>query len=281
MNIRYETPTIEPLNREYEKAHHAILNNPYWFSNKSKLLKQTFSVENTKTRSRIVIDILGRAANSTSPFADQYPALIDKLSGCGIIRCGSSACLNCLRAFQQAKTVAHRALISEVAQMYPQKLVYLVTIIPREHHYRRNTFHEFDDNAFKRLLGAPLNSFPIPFVGSIDFSVEVCGDAKYIQPHFHLIMHASDCDELRERLKWHFPPLGKYEYPVDLKQMKDLDVVPYVHKEIKINHLLRNSRRHLPELLLTLDRIKPLDLMITHHLVLSAQEDGFTFEIAI
>lgn len=158
--------------------------------------------------------------------------------------------------------------------------MYLVTIIPREHAYRRNTFHEFDAEAFKRLLRAPLNSFLIPFVGGIDFSVEFRKSVKYIQPHFHLIMHVGDGDNLREHLKWHFPPRGKYEYPVDSKEMRNLDVVPYIHKAVKINHLLRNGRRYLPELLLTLDRIKPLDLVVMHGVVLSAQQGGFKFKIA-
>lgn len=251
MDIRIDALTTEARIDEYENAHHAVLNNPYWFSDKPKLLDQAFSANNTKTRSRVMIDILRRAANCKTAFANQCSALADKLSDCGNIRCGSLACLNCLRAFQQAKTVAHRALIAGVAKMYAQKLVYHVTIIPREHGYPRNTFHEFDAQAFKRLLGAPLSSFQIPFVGSSDFSVQLCETVKYIQPHFHLIMHTGDRDELRERLKWHFPPLGKYEYPVDVKETVDLEVVPYIHKAIKVNHLLRNGRRDLPELLLS------------------------------
>ena len=183
--------------------------------------------------------------------------------------------------FSAGQDDTHQAVIYEVTKLYPQKLVYLVTIIPREQNYRRNTLHEFNAEAFKRLLRAPLNSFPIPFVGSIDFSVQLGENAKYIQPHFHLIMHAGDYDELRERLKWHFPPLGKYEYPVDLEQMHDLNVVPYIHKAIKINDLLRNGRRFLPELLVALDFIKPLDLMVTHGLVLSAQDGGLKLDIAL
>jgi hypothetical protein len=60
----------------------------------------------------------------------------------------------------------------------------------------------------------------------------------------------------------------------------DLDFLPYVHKVIKIKNLLRTGRIHLPELLLLLDKINPLDLMVTQGLVLSAQVDGFNFELA-
>src|ERR1035441_10551195 len=63
-------------------------------------------------------------------------------------------------------------------------------------------------------------------------------------PPDHAYWH---CDELRDRLKWHFPPLGKHECPVDLKQIDDLAVVPYIHKVMKVNYLLRNGRQYLPE----------------------------------
>jgi hypothetical protein len=49
-------------------------------------------------------------------------------------------------------------------------------------------------------------------------------------------------------------------------------------KAIKIKDLLRNGRRHLPELLLALDRIKPLDLMTRHGLELIPQNSGFKFD---
>lgn len=121
MNIRCDAPTIKSGVDEHEQTHQEVLNNPYWFSDKPQLLDQTFSANNTKTRSRLMIDILRRAANCKTAFADQYSVLADKLSDCGNIRCGSAACLKCLRAFQQAKTIAHRTLISEVAQMQRKK----------------------------------------------------------------------------------------------------------------------------------------------------------------
>ena len=77
-----------------------------------------------------------------------------------------------------------------------------------------------------------------------------------------------------------FPPINKHDYPVDVREAFDLDFLPYIHKVIKIKDLLRTGRNHLPELLLTLDQINPLELMVTQGLVLSAQDDGFKFELA-
>lgn len=279
MNIHNDVPTIKCHINEHEKAHHEVLNNPYWFSDKPQLLSETFSAEKTKTRSRKVLDILRRAEESQTWLSDELSALVDKLAECDSRRCGSSACFNCLRAFQQAKTAAHQTVISEIAKMYPKTLVYLVTIIPLEQNYLHNTFHEFDAEAFKGLLDKVFNSGCAPFAGSVDFSLEASARWKYIQPHFHLIIHTSEPELLREYLKWYFPSLSKYEYPVDVTDVVDFQVVPYVHKVLKANSLLRNGRRFLPELLVARDRIKPLDLLVTHGLVLSAHDDGFKFEI--
>ena len=71
-----------------------------------------------------------------------------------------------------------------------------------------------------------------------------------------------------------------YDYPVDVKEAVDLNFLPYIHKVIKINDLLRTGRTHLPELLLALDQINPLDLLVYQGLVLSAQDGGFNFELS-
>ena len=96
-------------------------------------------------------------------------------------------------------------------------------------------------------------------MGSIDFSLEQSPIGKYWQPHWHLALHTHDPELLRENLMALFPP---------------------VHKIIKIE-LLRTGRTHLPELLLALDRINPLDPMVFHGLVLSVQDNGFNFEITV
>jgi hypothetical protein len=281
MTIRNDVQIIKSYSQASERAHQAVLHNSYWFSDKPRLLDNSFSAENTKTRSAVIIDILRRAAKRKTLFAEKCSELADKLSGCSKNhRCGSSACLNCLRAFQQAKTAAHRELIAKVAGIYLDKLVYLLTIIPNDH-YGGGELHEFNAEAFKRLLAEPLANYRIPFVGSIDFELKRTASRKYVQPHFHIAIHTSEYDLARASLKYYFEGQSKWEYPVDLTEMIDLDVVPYMHKAIKINHLLRTGRRYLPELLLMLDANRPLDLMVMQHVVLSVQAGGFKFEIEV
>jgi hypothetical protein len=117
-------------------------------------------------------------------------------------------------------------------------------------------------------------------LGSIDISLEPSRLGKYWQPHWHLPLPTNDPEWLRKRLKDLFPPINKHDYPVDVREAFDLGFLPYIHKVIKIKDLLRTGRNHLPELLLTLDQINPLELMVTQGLVLSAQDDGFHFEFA-
>ena len=166
--------------------------------------------------------------------------------------------------------------------MHPQTLQCFVTIIPLELNYPYATLHEFDAHEFNLHLKDTLTRDGLirPFLGSIDFSLERSRLGKYWAPHWHLPLHTNDPEWLRKRLKGLFLPINKYDYPVDVREAFDLDFLPYIHKVIKINELLRTGRNHLPELLLTLDQINPLDLMVSQGLVLSAQDDGFKFELA-
>lgn len=268
----------------YEQAYAAVLNNPYWYSDRPRLLSETFSAENTRRRADIVVDILRRAAKRKPERqqSEQYLSLADKLTDCRSTRCGSSACLKCLRAFQQAKAVAHRRLISNLARTHPKWLWCIITIIPLELNYPRGTLQEFDTAEFNRHLKEMLTWGGLirPFLGSIDFSLERSGVRKYWQPHWHFALHTSDPTLLRENLKDLFPPMEKHDYPVDVAEAFDLNFLPYIHKIMKIIDLLRNGRTHLPELLLMLDQINPLDLLVMHGLVLSAQDGGFDFELA-
>ena len=184
--------------------------------------------------------------------------------------------------FSRQKLLAHRRLISKLAEIYPNTLWCLITVIPRELNYPRGTFHEFDAAEFNRHLKDTLTWGGItrPFVGSIDFSLEESSVGKYWQPHWHFTLHTSDPELLRETLKDLFSPMEKYDYPVDVTEVFDLNFLSYIHKIIKIKELLRNGRTDLPELLLMLDRINTLDLLVMHGLVLSAQDGGFNFELA-
>ncbi len=268
----------------YQRAYAAVLNNPYWYSDRPRLLNETFNAENTRRRADIVIDILRRAARRRTErhLSHQYLSLVDKLAACRRERCGSSACLKCLRAFQQAKAVAHRRVISQLATKYSRTLWCIITIVPLELNYPPGTMHEFNASEFNLHLKETLTwgSLIRPFLGSIDFSIERSSIGKYWQPHWHFPLHTSDPKFLRELLRELFPPIVKYDYSVDVTEAYNLDFLPYLHKVIKINHLLRTGRTQLPELLLALDRINPLDLMVSHGLVLSAQDGGFELKIA-
>jgi hypothetical protein len=277
-------PKAESRADVYQQAYTAVVNNPYWYGDGPQLLDETFNAENTRERANILIDILRRAAKRRTEreLSQQYSSLADKFSDCRFDRCGSSGCLKCLRAFQQAKTVAHRRVISKIATLYPQSLQCFVTIIPLELNYSCATLHKFDAHEFNLHLKDTLTQDGLirPFLGSIDISLEPSRLDKYWAPHWHLPLPTNDPEWLRKRLKDLFPPINKHDYPVDVREAFDLDFLPYIHKVIKINDLLRTGRTQLPELLLTLDQINPLDLMVTQGLVLSAQEDGFHFELA-
>ena len=273
----------ERSNQIYQRAYAAVLNNQYWYSDRPQLLSETFNAENTRKRAEIVIDILRRAARRKTErhLSEQYLRQADKLSACRLDRCGSAACLECLRAFQQAKTAAHRRLIRNLSEFFPTVLWCLVTIIPREINYQVGRLNEFDAAEFNRHLKETLGSVGInrPFVGSIDFSLELSPIGKYWQPHWHFTLHTQDPELLREELKWLFPSIDKYDYSVDLTEVGDLGFVPYIHKVIRIKDLLRTSRTYLPELLLMLDRINPLDLMVFQGMKLTAQDSGFSFQL--
>jgi hypothetical protein len=57
---------------------------------------------------------------------------------------------------------------------------------------------------------------------------------------------------LEQKLKLRFRKTKKYERPVEVKIFDDLGFLPYMNKAIKLPHLLRTNRTHLPELLLVL-----------------------------
>jgi hypothetical protein len=184
---QFRAPT-ERSAQVYQQVYAAVLNNPYWYSDRPRLLGETFSAENTRKRTDIVIDILRRVAKRKPErqLSQRYLNLANKLFNCRRDRCGSSACLECLRAFQQAKTIAHRRLIFQLAIKHPEWLWCIITIIPLELNYPRGTLREFDAAEFNRHLKDTLTWGGITrrFVGSIDFSLEESSVGKYWQPHW-------------------------------------------------------------------------------------------------
>jgi hypothetical protein len=109
-------------------------------------------------------------------------------------------------------------------------------------------------------------------LGSVDFSWERRRGERYLQLHWHLAMWTRHPARLQKKLKAIFAGTRKYERPVDVKIARNLGFLPYLNKGIKWTDLLRRNRTLMPELLIVLDRIKPLDLMIFTRLRLSARQ---------
>jgi hypothetical protein len=76
-----------------------------------------------------------------------------------------------------------------------------------------------------------------------------------------------------------FGKTKKYERPVEVKISDDLGFLPYINKAIKLPHLLRINRTHLPELLLVLDSTEPINLIVQTKLRLSAQSGRLAFKL--
>ncbi len=149
-----KSPPDNPHAHVYKQIYEAVMTTPYWYSDEPRLLKETFDAKNTRFRAALMINILRRAAQR-HPYrrlSGRYWVLADKLRACQFRRCGSSACLECLRAFQQAKAMAHRKLLTDLCLRYSKALLCWVTIIPLELNYPCGTLHEFDAADFNAQL---------------------------------------------------------------------------------------------------------------------------------
>jgi len=112
-------------------------------------------------------------------------------------------------------------------------------------------------------------------LGSADLGWETRRRGKYLQVHWHLAMWTRDRKKLRLKLRKVFPRTRKNEKPVQVKMVYDHGFLGYMNKAIKLPDLLRTNRKHLPELLLVLDRTEPMDLMVYTQHRLSAQFGRF------
>jgi hypothetical protein len=108
----------------------------------------------------------------------------------------------------------------------------VITIVPLELNYPRGTLHEFNAGEFNQHLKETLAHGDIfrPFLGSIDFSLELSRIGKYWQPHWHFPLHTNDPKLLRELLKDLFPPMVKYDYSVDATEAYNLKCLTWARK---------------------------------------------------
>ena len=72
--------------------------------------------------------------------------------------------------------------------------------------------------------------------------------------------------------------LERGDRPVVISKTYSLKFLPYKDKAIKLPALLRNNRRGLPYLLLTLDQTEPLELMVLSGIRVSAQNGCLEFK---
>jgi hypothetical protein len=276
----------KPKFRTHVQAHEAVANNERWYGNKPPNLGQGFSAAETAERRTAVMEILLRAAKRAEKDenADQAEAMYhlhDKLEACRpFARCGSLACPRCTRAFQKAKVVAQEEAISEASKNRADKQLVFVTLIPPHLMYAPGEFHKIDVKNANRWLKDALRSAvgTRMIFGSADLGWETRRDEGYIQVHWHLAMWTNNPSRLAEKLKGKFGRTKKHERPVDVREAVDLSFLGYMNKVIKLPELLRMNRKILPELLLVLDQVGPLDLMVFTKNRLTAQYGQLAFK---
>ena len=269
----------KPTFKTHKKAHRTIVKNASLYG-ETTLLKEQFDVAQTAKRQAKVIEILSRARRSATrqkdtPLAAALNALVSKLRKCETNkRCASLACPECARAAQIAKTRAHRRLIKKEKAGKREDLVF-ITIIPDGMMFTTTEFPDIDVSNANRWLKDQLRKAKInsPVVGSLDLGWEDRRrkNKSYLQVHWHLTVWCDDIRQLRKDLKKLFPSARKHEKAVKVTHVKKLRCIVYTHKTIKLAKLLRESRKVMPDLLLLLDRIEPLQPLLLMRFRLSVK----------
>jgi hypothetical protein len=275
-----------PKFQTHVQAHEAVTNNELWYGDRPPDLGQGFSAADTAERRTTVMEILLRAAkradkNEDADLAGAFYQVYDRLEACVLFdRCGSLACPRCARAFQRAKVVAQESAISEASKDRADKQLVFVTLIPPRLMHAPGEFHKIDVSKANRWLKDALRSAigKRAILGSVDLGWETRRDEGYIQVHWHLAMWTNNPARLAEKLKAKFGKTKKHERPVDVRAAEDLGFLGYMNKAIKLPELLRTNRKMLPELLLVLDQVGPLDLMVFMGSRLGAQSGQLAFK---
>ena len=271
-----------PTFRTHRDCHEAILANEHWFGDGKPELGERFTAAKTRERKTEIISILYRAVkreccDGALNVAKRLEILTEQLFNCRKgHRCGSSACPECLRAFQKAKAAAQEAAIRRLQTDRIGKLLVMVTVVPLDIRYEPKELTNLNIRKLNRLLKDRLTRAGLSWVilGSLDLSWE----DEFFQPHWHLGLWTSETTKLGRRLKSVFQGKERGDRPVVVSKTRDLKFIPYKHKLIKLPNLLRNNRRHLPYLLLTLDQIEPLELLVLFRVRMSAQDGGLEFK---
>jgi hypothetical protein len=275
----------EPRFSSHVRAHEEITSDELWYSDQPPDLGSGFSAAKAQGRTSTVLGILLRAAKraektGTSDLAEAYYQLHDKLDACRPpSRCGSLACPRCARAFQKAKIAAQQGAITQASQAKSGRHLVFVTVVPKAMMYSPGGFHEIDIKKANRWLKDTMKKVGNrTMLGSGDLGWETRRSGKYIQVHWHLAMWTSSKKKLKVKLAKGFLRRKKHEKPVQVKMAYSHGFLGYMNKAIKLPHLLRTNRKHLPELLLVLDRTEPMDLMIYTQHRLTAQFGRLAFK---
>jgi hypothetical protein len=287
--FHFRTPFLrqrKPKYKTHVHAHQAVTSNESLYTNRPPNLGQGFTAAETAERRTTVMEILLRAAkradrNKDPKQAEAFYQVYDKLEACRLLdRCGSLACPRCARAFQKAKVVAQEEAIVQATKQRADKKLVFVTLIPPHLMYAPGEFHTINVEKANRWLKDALRSAvgKRMIFGSVDLSWETRRDEGYIQVHWHLAMWTTNPAKLAEKLKAIFPRTQKHERPVDVRAAVDLGFLGYMNKAIKLPELLRTNRKMLPELLLVLDQVGPLDLMVFTNNRLTAQCGQLAFK---
>jgi hypothetical protein len=261
--------------QRHVRAHEAVFANEVWYGDGHPSLGLSFTAKRTAERQADVVGILQRAAKNAETVGDRNLArvlweLADKLHDCRPRgRCGSLACPNCARAFQKAKITAQEALIPVLQKSNSAKKLVMANVVPLQMTFMPTQLQHLDIHKRNRWLKDILKraGFTRVMFGSADISWE----NGFYQLHWHIGLFTSNSKTLTKRLKKLFPGKDKYDRPVVVSKAWSLGFVAYMNKALKLPQLLRHNRTHLPNLLLALDRTKPLDLMVLMGLRLSDQ----------
>jgi hypothetical protein len=231
----------KPRFKSHVRAHEEITSNEVWYSDQPPDLGPGFTAAKAQERTSTVLGILLRAAkraerNGTSDLAEAYYQLHDKLDACRPrSRCGSLACPRCARAFQKAKIAAEDAAITQASKAKSGRHLVFVTVVPKAMMYSPGKFHEIDVKKANRWLKDAMKK-----VGN------------------RMMLGSADLG-WETQAQWKISPGSLAPGDVDQKQ----------------EETLRTNRKHLPELLLVLDRTEPMDLMVYTQHRLTAQFGRF------
>jgi len=275
----------------HRNAHNAIVTNELWFGEGPPDFGDSFAAKKAVKRHRQIGQILQRAArrerkNGSHTVAAIYLRLQKRLKEClPGRRCGCSACPKCARAFQRAKVVAHLNVIANLSPSRRGKELVFVTIAPPTQARQPGDFLELNPLKANRWLRDVFDRARIKrvVIGSIDFGWEKRAGDKYLQLHWHLAIWTNNRKGLAKKLKNAFKSErwrndSKYKQPIQVKRLKDLNVIPYMHKLIKLPKLLRSGRKILPELCVLLGRCDSMDFLFLRKVRVSAQPDGIVFK---